>query len=222
MPQALTKSELLFEKLCKAYGIRYELIPAGNAKTPDYNIYLDRKRIAIEIKEIDSNPEEEKKIQEFEKQRTIRIKSQLGKRVRDKITDAAGKFKESSEKGHPSVLVLYNNVKLYKHTEPSDILAGMYGQLYFPVLENLGQPLKIGQIQSGPKKKMTPDTNTSISAVGVLEVCGNEDAEISVYHNYHARVPLDPSLLSDFGFQQYRVNDPDNPTDWVKIEQQSQ
>ena len=214
----MTKSELLFEQFCKAYRIKYERIPAGSAKAPDYNIYLNGERIAIEIKEIDPNPDEETKIQEFERQGTISIKSQLGKRIRDKITDTAGKFKESSESGHPSVLVLYNNVKLYKHTEPSDILAGMYGQLYFPVSGNVGQPLKIGEMQSGPKKKMTPDTNTSISAVAVIKVSGNSDLNLSVYHNHHARVPLNPSLLSGFSVEQHTVNDPKNPTEWVKIE----
>lgn len=218
----MTKSELLFENICGAYGIKYERIPAGSAKTPDYNIYLDGVRIVIEVKEIDPNPEEKQKMQDFQREGTITIRSQLGKRIRDKIADTAGKFKELSQSGHPSVLVLYNDVKLYKHTEPFDVLAGMYGQLYFPVSGNLGQPLKIGEMKSGPKKKMTPDTNTSISAVAVLKVSGSGHVDLSVYHNFHAKVPLDPLLLSRFSFEQRRVNDPNNPTGWIEIEKPSQ
>ena len=213
MSQTITKSELLFEKFCKSSGIKYERIPEASAKTPDYYIYLDGTRVAVEVKEMVPNPEEERNIQKFEREGRIGIRSQLGKRAREKIRDTAGKFKEVYESGAPSILVLYNKVALYKHTEPYDILAGMYGQLEFPVFGNVGQPLKIGEMQSGPRKKMTADTNTSISAVAVLKVSGNSDLNLSVYHNHHARVPLAASLLSGLSFEQHKVNDPNNPTE---------
>ena len=218
----MTKSELLFEKFCQVRCIRYERISPGASKTPDYGIYVDETKIIIEVKEIDANADEKQKIKEFDAQGTISIKSRLGKRIYDKITDAAGKFKDSVLNGHPSVLVLYNKVRLYKHTSPGDILAGMYGRLYFPVFGNPGESLKIGEIKSGPKKKMTPDINTSISAVGVLEESSSGDPHFSVYHNFHAKVHLDPLLLSRFSIKSYWVNDPKNPTGWVEIEKRLQ
>ena len=218
----MTKSELLFEKFCQVRCIPYERISPGAVKTPDYNIYVDKTKIIIEVKEIDANAEEQQKIKEFDRQGTIIIKSRLGKRIRDKITDAAGKFKEAGQNGHPSILVLHNKVRLYKHTSPSDILAGMYGQLYFPVSGNPGESLKIGEMKSGPKKKMTRDVNTSISAVGVLEDSSSEDSHFSIYHNFHAKVRLDPLLLSRFNVKSYWVNDPKNPTGWVEIEKRLQ
>jgi len=217
----MTTSELLFEKFCQARGIPHERIPTGTAKTPDYNIYLDGTKIVIEVKEIEANPKEQQKIKEFDSHRAITIKSPLGKRIHDKITDAAGKFKEGVQNGHPSILVLYNKVRLYKHTSPTDILAGMYGQLNFPVSGNPGEAVRIGDIKSGPKKKMTPAANTSISAVGDLKESGSGDHDLSIYHNFHARVPLLPLLLSPLNIKQYQVNDPNNPTGWIEIKMPS-
>jgi len=212
----MTKSEILFEKFCQARGIPYDRVPTGTAKTPDYNIYVNGTKISVEVKETDPNPKEQQKIKEFDSQGTITIKNPLGTRIRGKITDASGKFKEAVQNGHPSILVLHNNVRLYKHTSPLDILAGMYGQLYFPVSGNPGASLRIGKIKSGPKKKMTPYANTSISAVGVLEQSNNGDPDLSIYYNFHAKVPLNPLLLSPFYIKQYRVNDRNNPTGWIE------
>jgi hypothetical protein len=218
----MTKSELLFEKFCQLRCIPYERILPGAVKTPDYNVYVDETKIIIEVKEIDANAEEQQEIEKFDRQGRVSIKSPLGKRIREKITDAAGKFKEAARNRCPSILVIHNKVRLYKHTSPGDILAGMYGQLYFPVCGNVGEPLAIGGMKSGPKKKMTRDVNTSMSAVGVLQDSGSDAPHFSVYHNFHARVPLDPLLLLRFNVRSYWVDDPNNPTRWVEIEKLSQ
>jgi hypothetical protein len=75
----------------------------GAVRTPDYNICVDETTIVIEVKEMEVNAEEQQKISEFDTKGTVSIKSVLGKRVRDKITDAAGKFKEAARNGHPSI-----------------------------------------------------------------------------------------------------------------------
>jgi hypothetical protein len=222
MSSSMTKSELLFENFCQAYNIPYERILPGAVKTPDYNIYLDETKIVIEVKEIDVNAEEQQKINEFDKKGTIAIKSALGKRIRDKITDAAGKFKDAARNGHPSILVLHNKVRLYKHTSPGDILAGMYGQLYFPVYGNAGDPLTIGEMKSGPKKKMTQEVNTSMSAIGVPDESSTDGPRFSIYHNFHAKIRLDPLLFWRFNVKSYRVNDLNNPTRWLEMKRPSQ
>jgi hypothetical protein len=117
----------------------------------------------------------------------------------------------------PSILILHNNVGRHKHTEPADILAGMYGQLYFPIYGNPEETLSIGEMRSGPKKKMTSDSNTSISAVGVLQQPRRGNPDLAIYHNFHARAHLNPSLFLRLNIRQYQVNDPNNPTGWVEI-----
>jgi hypothetical protein len=214
----MTKSELLFEKFCRIHGIKFERIPVSTSKSPDYIIYVDGIKIVIEVKQIDPNPHEEEKIKQFDSLGSITLKSELGKRIRDRITDTAGKFKGEIYSGNPLILVLYNNVRIYKHAEPLDILAGMYGQLCFSLSQNVEEVTKIGALQSGPNKKMTATTNTSISAVGVLKECGKQTPDLFIYHNWHAKIPLNPPLLSALSIKQYRVNDPNNPVGWTQLD----
>jgi hypothetical protein len=214
----MTESESLFEDYCKQHGIKYERVVPGITKAPDYRIFVDGNKIVVEIKEITPNPLERQAIKQFDQYGTVRIKSKLGARIRGKITDAAGKFYEAVQNGVPSILVIYDGVRLHKHTSPVDILAGMYGELYFPVVGTQDSALQIGEIQSGHRKKMTPDHNTSMSAVAVLTKLNRGVLDLAVYHNCYARVPLDPLLISSFCRSQFRVNDQHNSTEWVRVD----
>jgi len=196
-----TKSEQLFEKFCRVHNIRYRPIPVSTERMPDYDIFIKRRKVLVEVKQIDPNSKEQEKITEFTKSGKVSIKSRLGKRVRGKIIDAQGKFRKRMKNRYPSILVLYNNVALYKHTEPKDILAGMYGQLCFPGMPNL----PIGNMELGPKRTMTEITNTSISALGVLKEDNYGNPLLTVYHNIWAKVPLHPDLLSRSPIKQYSI-----------------
>ena len=196
-----TKSELLFEAFCEEHDFQCNKIPPSSEKTPDYEIVLKEAKIIVEVKQIDPNLLEEEKIKEFIKRGTVTIRSELGKRIRGKITDAQNKFSKAMENRNPSILVLYNNVKLYKHTDPKDILSGMYGQLCFPVAP--GGP--IGNMELGPNRKMTKTTNTSISAIGILKENNSGKPFLAIYHNLYASVPLNPDILSGIPVMQYSM-----------------
>src|SRR3989338_1162282 len=91
-----TKSELLFEKFCQFHRIRCRPIQpfrAKGKKTPDYEVFISRRKIVVEVKQLDPNPVESKKIEEFDRLRTVSIKSRLGQRIREKIKDTQGKFR---------------------------------------------------------------------------------------------------------------------------------
>ena len=54
---------------------------------------------------------------------------------------------------------------------------------------------------------MTPDHNTSISAVGVVFRGGPSwDFDLLVYHNAHAAVPIEPGLLTKHGIRQLHMD----------------
>jgi hypothetical protein len=59
----------------------------------------------------------------------------------------------------------------------------------------------------GPNRKMTPDHNTSISAIGALFMTGSGEAFLNVYHNKFAQVPLKPALLGQYGVEQFELED---------------
>jgi hypothetical protein len=215
-----TCSELLFEDFCKSYGIKFQLVETKSVegkKTPDYDIFIEDNKIIIEVKQMNVNPEEKIKQDALNNSGIVTIKSELGKRVRGKIKDAQDKFKKRSENKYPSILILYDNVKYYKHTEPLEILSAMYGQLYFPVSYSNSEPLaQIGNIKLGGKRKMTEETNTSISAIGVIKKNSDGKSNMTIYHNTYANVPLSPKLLCKIPVKQYEINN-NNSTEWQEI-----
>jgi hypothetical protein len=54
---------------------------------------------------------------------------------------------------------------------------------------------------------MSPEHNTSISAIGALVMTGPDDILLYVYHNKFAKVPLPPGLLAPYGIQQFKLAD---------------
>jgi hypothetical protein len=57
----------------------------------------------------------------------------------------------------------------------------------------------------GPKRKVTPSSNTSISAVSVLAVPRPGMTKWTVYRNPWAAVPLHPHLLARYGVEQFDI-----------------
>lgn len=53
---------------------------------------------------------------------------------------------------------------------------------------------------------MTSDSNTTISAIGVLSE-KTEGVSLTVYHNPHAQIPLSPDLLAKYGVQQFKLGE---------------
>lgn len=206
-----TTSESLFEAFCRAHGIRFRRIPVSlesRIKSPDYDIFVKRgRKIVVEVKQIDPNPQEKREIAKFTKpgNSAISIKYSPGKRVRGKIIDAQGKFRRRMRSRYPSLLVLFNNVRLFKHTEVWDVLSGMYGQPVFPVMPNR----QIGPMELGPNRTMTGGangTNRSISAVGVLRIQKDGNPSLTIYPNVYATIPLERRLLSHIPIQYHDLD----------------
>ena len=81
-----------------------------------------------------------------------------------------------------------------------------------------GSPRFAG-IGYGPKRKMTPTDNTSISAIGALVMNSHDDIRLLVYHNRFARVPLPPALLVQSGIKQFQLeaDAPGRTAGWLEI-----
>ena len=63
------------------------------------------------------------------------------------------------------------------------------------VPEDMSQRPRFGPGRSGPKRKMTPKANTTISAVAVLRTDWNDELVLLIYHNRYAKNPIDPDWL---------------------------
>ena len=62
-------SEEFFQKFCQLRGIRWKRVSESDVSTPDYDIYVPRRKIVVEVKE--TTPNEEEKRAEAERKAAI-------------------------------------------------------------------------------------------------------------------------------------------------------
>jgi hypothetical protein len=207
-----TESEVLFELFCNNNGIAFDSIPTKSKEeeaTPDYDIYINGQKVVVEIKQIDPNPEEIIQQKNFEAGGVAIGGGTPGARARSKITAGANQIKIRAKGNYPSILVLYNNVPLTDHTDPYFIRVAMYG------LEThvLGVPKEMSKSpylidkKFGPKRKMTKDNNTSISAVAVLAKDVEGIPKLFIFHNIYAEIQLVPELFRSYGVRQFTLGE---------------
>ena len=216
----LTQSEQLFEQFCEQHRIRCCRLPTADAQTPDYAIYLLRRKVVVEIKEISPNREE------LEAQRLARlgqfvaVSSTPGDRVRSKISKAVPQLKMATKGRFPGLLVLLDTGFAAEHTSSYNIRIAMHGfeTHYLGVPQDPSQPVYLKDKDFGSGKKTTPSNNTSLSAIAVLS---NQAASptMKIYHNPHAKVPLPLTSFVRYGVKQYGLQPkyPGQVPDWQEL-----
>jgi hypothetical protein len=196
-----TVSESLFEHFCDDNHIEYERIEASsipNKKEPDYEIQTATELVVVEVKQSDPSEEEKKLYQQLqERGYTEASGGEPGAKARLKIQAGAKQLKARSEGKLPTLLVLYSNVPISdRGGNPYEIKTAMYGieKIDLAVDPDANRVSLTGR-GFGPKRKVTPSSNTSLSAVGVLYGSSNGELSLIVFHNIHAVKPLDWRLL---------------------------
>lgn len=187
-----TQSESLFEKFCEDHGIRYSRIVPSNQLTHDYDIYLGSQKIVCEVKQIDLNEEE----RAYRRGEVERLSPWPGNRVRNRIKDAAPQIKARAKGKYPGLLVIYNNVEYRELVSGVSVLTAMYGEetVVIDVPDDPKREPLFRNVVFGGKRKMTPEDNTSVSAVAVLR-CAAGTTRLCIYHNVYAAISLNPNLL---------------------------
>ena len=213
--QGQTVSELLFEDYCDRVGIDWNRIAVADGETPDYKLVLDGRTIIAEVKEITRNKKEQESDRLLEERVYGNVlKETPGARVRKKIMRSSPQIKAKTEGCHPGILVLYDNGQIAGHLSQRQIMMAMYGQVVVDMAIPRDTSISpyIADIRFGPNRRMTPTTNTSISAIGTLVVTGpDRPIELCVYHNSFAAVSINPALLTCRGIMQYKI-DPETMT----------
>lgn len=219
-----TIAEDLFERYCDLVTLKCNRIPTSTIKTPDYRIFPCGQEVVVEIKQIDPNKEEEEALAAFDRGEVVVTDGTPGERVRSEILKARDQLARDSRKGLPALLVLYNNVFLRFHTDPYQILVGMYGLEQFIIAvpnDPKVRPYFKGK-KFGPKRRMTPDHNTTISAIGVITLNPLDDENspaLIVYHNVFARNPFNPELLRPYSVSQFTLPEavPGKRQEWIAL-----
>jgi hypothetical protein len=216
-----TRSEELFETYCDRRGIRWRRVAVGEDQTPDYEIFLPRRKIVVEVKEITPNAEERRAEEELRLKGFSVGSMTPGDRVRKKISDASPQIKTRTKRRFPGLLVLFDRGMVARHIDPYQIRVAMYGfeTIVLAVPHDLNKrPYAVGA-KFGPKRRMTQAHNTSIGAIAALFTPTADGIELAVYHNQYAEIPLDPKLFARYSVPQYRLGEaaPGKIPQWVQI-----
>ncbi len=221
-----TQSEKWFQDYCAYSGITYKRISEENSKTPDYELTIDDQRIIVEVKEISRNREERESDRLLsERGYGSGLSNTPGDRVRKKIRHSSAQIKVRTRGIYPSILVLcdlkFGRGQIAGHLDPYNIRVAMYGleQMHIAVPREPAVGPYVTGMSYGPKRKMTEDCNTSISAIGILFTPGPNEIALHVYHNRFAAVPLDPRLPAKYGISQFKLEDeiPSSTTKWEEV-----
>lgn len=217
-----TKSEILFENLCKHCNIPWRRVEkeGDKGKLPDYEISPLGHLIIVEVKQFDPNVEEKQAIKQMERGEVGTTGTKPGDRIRKAIHAAAPQLRALSRGQVPAMLVVYNNVLgSGLHTDPYAVLTAMQGLDVVVVPMNPSASYLSQETRSGPFKKMTENDNTSISAIGVLCSDAMGCPRLQIYHNRYARNPMNPDWMRKPEITHHRI--PDGATssmsDWENV-----
>ena len=192
----MTISEKSFEVFCETNNLVYKRIEISlvpGTKVPDYELYTETGLIVVEIKQFNPNEEEKRLQKQLEKRgRTEIYGKEPGAKARLKIQSGAKQLKARGGERKPTLLVLYNNVPISNRgVDPYEIKAAMYGIEKLDIdINSVNSEVNTVDRGFGPKRKMTPTSNTSVSAIASL--CHESSGEfiMQIFHNIYAAVPL--------------------------------
>jgi hypothetical protein len=107
------------------------------------------------------------------------------------------------------MLIIYNNVLLTNYTDSYSVLVAMYGleMHVLAISKEINKAPYLIDKKFGPKQKMTRDTNTSISAVAILEKDNTGVMKLSVFHNSYAEIKLNPDLFRFYEVRQFTLEE---------------
>ena len=195
-----TLSEALVLQFFAAHGVTCHPVPQQEGqRTPDFIIELAT-RVVCEVKQIEPNPDDRRDVEELStvghggvRRTTVRW---MQNRIRPLLNKSSSQLRRASKEGHPSLLVVYDTTPFGNYTDDRDVLQGLFGRWSVDAwIDDTGET-RYTQPYFGEDQGLTPDQNTSVSAVAILRG-GPEVATLSltIFDNPHARVRLDPHLF---------------------------
>jgi hypothetical protein len=223
-----TKSEALLEQFCSTNHLplfRCVNPHHGETKrTADYVVVLKGHAIVVEVKQLESNPEEKQFLADSMRGDTAHFLTTIpGSRVRDMIESARVQLKNTSIGILPTLLVLFDNSSIpLNHLAPYEILTGMYGveQVVIGVPRQPSSPPFVLGEKHGPNQGVTRTQNTTISCVSVLWQDNQADLKLEVYHNDFATNEIDPDWFRIDPCRHWKRRDSERDSSfrgWVQI-----
>jgi hypothetical protein len=191
----LTEAEALFEWFCAERNIPLVRLPEGVAPTPDYELTLGARRIAVEVKQLEPNAADLAYSEELKREGRASRFINMG-RARQSMHDAVEQLRPHAKGRMPAVALLYDTMGIGSvYLDSRNIGHCMYGveRVHLVVAHGSAvEPLVLGSSYGGGRV-VTERHNTTLSAVAVLRFVPEEQRiALFVYHNAYAALPLSP------------------------------
>jgi hypothetical protein len=206
-----TDSERAFEEFCQEQGIEYTRIHPGETRQADYEISIKSLKVVAEVKEFVQGKDDKKKRKQ-EKDEGLAHDCNYAQKVRNKIDKAMPQLKNVSKDIYPTILVLYNDEEkseMCNSTFHFAITTAMHGkyQVILSISNNASDPPQLKNKKFGGGKKVTSNTNTTLSAIMFLADGYDHPRFARIYHNKYAKNPLPRDLISSSLIQNYELSD---------------
>lgn len=214
-----TDGERNFELFCDYHHFEYEKIKEKkDLRTPDYKLFIGDYLIITEVKDLESNKEDEKALRKFYKKGyVVWDQSKVGYRVRNKITASKDQLRIFTEDKYPSILLIFDNRNEITPTLTDyEIKSGMFGFESIKIsMDDKPNPRKFGG-----KAQMTKNTSKYISSIGLLIKENNNKPFLKLYENYYANIRIKYDIFKKYNdISIFKLNFPPDKTysNWVSI-----
>lgn len=212
------EGESIFEKWAGQHSVRIRRIRETRGKRPDYWVVCPRGGIVVEVKDLAPNAAEQAFERDLDRNGHDFHAWIPGDRIRERLKKANQKYQPWRRRDIPCLTFVFNNTRIPALTSNINVFAAMFGRLSFAVpVSGSSQEMSV---VAKDKRVMTPECNTSTSAVVVNEWDYGTGYTMIVYHNLYAVNPLAPlDVASVPGVRQFRVRREDDGEGgfWVEI-----
>jgi len=171
-------STKLFRSFCKDNDIRCDPVPCEQTeKTPDFDVFPRRNKVAIEVKEL-RKPDSENPVDD------------PAKRLRRIIKSGYSQIKKRTKGLYPGLIIIYDN-ESGQNVESTDIKNAMYGQETIKTQIDTDTGSIVGPTNGyqGKDKICTELDNKSLSGVALLRYVGLV-SQLDIFFNIHSDAKL--------------------------------
>ena len=216
-----TLSENIFEEFCTWNSIPFTRVERLVVPTPDYIIDLCHQKVMVEIKQLDKSDDDKLFMKKIRNAHIASRWESTDKRIRNAIDTSRKQFRTYKNNKVPKLLVIFDNTSL-EVINPDDVRTAMYGDETVSLLVNetdIQSPPIVKKVGFGRNKKLSPEVNTTFSALATLSKFGDGTLFLNIYHNIFAKNPIDPSWFRSYAVAQFSLSEniPMRLQDWKVI-----
>lgn len=202
-----TISERLFKQHCTDRGVPCVRIEETTYRVPDYELMIGSSTVFAEVKQLDPN-ERDRAREAVPAGQLVGSAISPYKRVRNLLGEAYAQLRPYARKGHPTIVVCYNNAGILNFIDNFTITRAMFGGMAVRIsLEPDGVIRPTGQGFTGGRK-VTRNSCRGLSAICVLTALPRNETKLIAYHNPYATNAISPDSMRRLADSQFGYADP--------------